>query len=165
MNARTVLLLVFVAGVAAFTAANWSLFTAPAALSLIVVSVYAPLGLVMLGLTGVSILIALAFAAQLKTTMLIESREHAREMQAQRKLADAAEASRLTQVQRALEAAVEQNAHYIAESRTDLNNRVALMELNLRTSIEASGNTLAAYIGELEDRLEKRPAITGRPVE
>jgi hypothetical protein len=34
----------------------------------------------------------------------------------------------------------------------------------LRDSIEQAGNTLAAYIGELEDRLEGRPAPGGVPV-
>ena len=45
-----------------------------------------------------------------------------------------------------------------AESRTTVISRIDQLERDLRAVTENSGNTLAAYIGELEDRLEKTGA-------
>jgi hypothetical protein len=43
----------------------------------------------------------------------------------------------------------------MAESRLGLIARVDLAQQDLRTTIEESGNSLAAHVGELEDRLER----------
>ncbi|GAC1406963.1 MAG: hypothetical protein NVSMB6_03920 [Burkholderiaceae bacterium] len=156
MKVRVLLLFLFVAGVGAFAAANWAHFTAPTSLSLVVTTVYAPLGIIMLCLTGAAVILALVLSAHLKTTMLLESRSHSREMQVQRKLADATEASRLTELQRAIELALQRNAQLTTDSRLALNQRIELAEANICASVEQGGNTLGAYIGELEDRLEQR---------
>ena len=66
----------------------------PTHLSLIVADVQAPLGLVMLGLlAGVSCMFVLMIA-YIQGTVLVETRRHAKELAAQRELADKAEASR-----------------------------------------------------------------------
>lgn len=155
MNLLTWALMLYIIGVTVFAAINWASFTTSSSLSLIVTSVEAPLGLVMLCLTGIAVMLALLFAAHLKTAMLFESRKHSLEMQAQRKLADATEASRLTELQRVMEARLQENAEQRTAGQIDLTTRLALIEKNLQESIEQSGNTLAAYIGELEDRLEQ----------
>lgn len=163
MNVRALLLLLFVAGVAGFAAINWTLFTSPASLSLMVTSVDAPLGLIMLCLVGVAVVLALVLAAHLKTIMLLETRAHSREMQVQRKLADATEASRLTEMQRAIELALQQNAQHIIDTRVDLGKRIELMEANMRASVEEGSNIIAAYIGELDDRLAPHPDLARPP--
>lgn len=163
MNVRALLLLLFVAGVASFAAINWTLFTTPASLSLLVTSVDAPLGLIMLCLVGVAVVLALVLAAHLKTTMLLEARAHSREMQVQRKLADATEASRLTEMQCVIELALQQNAQQIVDTRIALDQRIALLETNLRASVEESSNIVAAYIGELDDRLAPHSELARPP--
>jgi DNA anti-recombination protein RmuC len=156
MNVRTLFLLTLIGVVGVFAAINWSAFTAITPLWLLFVTVQAPLGLIMLAVTALAILLALTFVAHLKTTMLLESRQHAREMQAQRKLADAAEASRLTALQQALEHGLHSQSEQLTTTRADLIERMAQTELAVQHQVEQSGNTLAAYIGELEDRLERR---------
>jgi uncharacterized integral membrane protein len=156
MTMRTVLLLLMIAIVGLFAAVNWSAFTAITPLWLIFTTVQAPLGVIMLGVAAFAMLLALAFAAHLKTAMLIESRHHAREMHTQRKLADSTEASRVTELQQALETGLRTQAEQLAVARTELIARMAQAEVAMQHQVETSGNTLAAYIGELEDRLQRR---------
>ena len=98
MPLRTVLLLVVLAAIALFAALNWSAFLAPTTLTLGFAEVQAPLGLIMLGLVAVLTALFLAYLVYLQTTVLLESRRHAKELQAQRELADQAEASRFTEL-------------------------------------------------------------------
>jgi uncharacterized integral membrane protein len=145
MKLSTVLFLLVLAIVAGFSLANWRVITAPTDISLLVTTIQAPLGLILLGLMLLVTVLFLAFLVYLQTTVLIESRRHARELDAQRQLADQAEASRFTD----LRGFVEQELKGVV-ARIDRSNE------ELKAAVERSGNTLAAYIGELEDRLERR---------
>ena len=155
MKARTLLLLLAVVAIAAFTALNWNAIMAPATLSLGVADVQAPLGLVMLGLVAFLAALFLVFVVYLQTSVLLEARRHARELQANRELADQAEASRFTELRGFLEAELTRQAGLDAESRVVVLARLDQLDRDLRSAVEQSGNTLAAYIGELEDRLER----------
>ena len=155
MKARTLLLLLAVVAIAAFTALNWNAIMAPATLSLGVADVQAPLGLVMLGLVAFLAALFLVFVVYLQTSVLLEARRHARELQANRELADQAEASRFTELRGFLEMELKRQAGLDAESKAVVLARLDQLDRDLRSAVEQSGNTLAAYIGELEDRLER----------
>lgn len=156
MPIRTLLLFAVVAAIAIFAALNWDVFTTPSTLSVGVADVQAPLGLVMLALTAILTVFFLIFIVYLQTSVLIEARRHARELQANRELAEQAEASRFTDLRTFLEAELQRLADREASSATAVQARLDGLERDLRTSVEQSGNTLAAYIAELEDRLETR---------
>jgi hypothetical protein len=145
MKLSTVLFLVVLAAALAFSIANWSVITAPTDVSLIVATIRAPLGLILLGLVLLVTVLFLAFLVYLQTSVLIESRRHARELDAQRQLADQAEASRFTD----LRGFVEQELKSVVA-------RIDGSEQEVKAAVERAGNTLSAYIGELEDRLERR---------
>jgi hypothetical protein len=153
MKAPTLLLLVVLTGIVVFAAVNWTVITAPANVSLLVTSVQAPIGLIMLGLTVLVTILFLIFVAYLQTSVLLDARRHSRELRAQRELADQAEASRFTDLRAFLDTELRKLAAQVAESRVDATGRLDRAEQDLRTIIEQSGNSLAAYIGELEDRL------------
>ncbi|MDR3410868.1 MAG: hypothetical protein P4L87_08000 [Formivibrio sp.] len=155
MKARTFLLLMVMILIAIFAALNWHAFMAPTTLSLGVADVQAPLGLVMLGMLAFLTALFLVFVVYLQTSVLLETRRHAREQQANRKLADQAEASRFTELRTFLDGELKRQASQDAESKAALLARMDLLERDLRTSVEQAGNTLAAYICEMEDRLEK----------
>lgn len=155
MKFPTLFLIVVLAAIAAFAALNWGLLMAPATLSLGVTEVQGPLGLVMLGLLAIVTTLFLVFVVYLQTSVLLEARRHARELQANRQLADQAEASRFTELRRYLEAEFQKLSNPEAASRAAMLERLDQVERNLRASVEQSGNTVTAYIGELEDRLEK----------
>lgn len=155
MKVRTLFLLLTLVAIAALTALNWSAFMTPTTLSLGVANVQAPLGLVMLGLVAFLTALFLVFIIYLQTSVLLEARRHARELQANRELADQAEASRFTELQGFLEVEQKRQTGLDAESRAVVLARLDQLDRDLRSVVEQSGNTLAAYIGELEDRLEK----------
>jgi uncharacterized integral membrane protein len=145
MKLSTVLFAVILVLVVAFSAANWQTIVAPTTISLLFTTIQAPLGLILIGTLLVVTVFFLAFLVYLQTSVLLEARRHARELQAQRQLADQAEASRFTDLRAFLDGELKA---VVA--------RVDASEQSLKQSIEHAGNSLAAYIGELEDRLEKR---------
>lgn len=155
MKARTIILVVVLIAIGAFTALNWTAFKTPTALSLGVTSVQAPLGLVMLGLMIFLTASFLVFVLYVQASVLVDARRHARELQTHRELADQAEASRFSELRSFLEAELRALANLHAESRAALQARLEQLDQKLHSAVEESGNTLAAYIGELEDRLER----------
>ncbi len=155
MNARTLFLLMVLAAIAAFAALNWEAFIAPTTLSLGVTVVEAPLGLTMLGLLVFLTALFLVFVVYMQTSLLLDARRNAKELHANRELADQAEASRLTELRAYLEAELAKQASLNAESREAILARLDRIEHDLRDTVEQSGNTLTAYIGELDDRLER----------
>lgn len=138
MRMRTLLLLLIVVVLGTFTILNWTAFTTPTSLSLVFGSVQAPLGLVMLVITGILAALFLLYVAYLQGTVILEARRSSRELQSQRQLADQAEASRFTELRGVLEA------------------RLDRMDTELRATVEQTAAGLSAHIGEMEDRLERR---------
>jgi uncharacterized integral membrane protein len=117
-----------------FAALNWSALAAPTSLSFLGAAVQAPLGLFLVATAIAFALLSFLYAAVQRTTVLLELRRHTQALEAQRRLAEEAEASRLNELR--------------AEMRSEF--------AELRRTLEESANGLAATIGELGDRLEKR---------
>jgi len=155
MQVPTVLLLVVLVAIALFAAINWSAFVTPVPLSLVVTTIQAPLGSIMLGLTALLTVLFLMFVVYLQTSVLLQARRHARALEAQRELADQAEASRFIELKGFIEAELIKLGAQSAASQVSVLARLNQVEQDLRLVIEQGGNTLAAYIGELEDRLER----------
>lgn len=155
MPIRTLLTFLVLGTIAAFAAVNWGSFMTPTSLSLLFTTIHAPLGLIMLGFTVLLTAMFLVFIAYLQASLLIDTRRHTREMQTQRALAEQAEASRFTDLRNFMEAEMRKLVEQVAESKTAVETRLDQFERNLHTAVEETGNTLAAYIGEFEDRLER----------
>lgn len=164
MRIRTIVLIVAIALMAGFAALNLDEFSRPSLLSLGFTTVEAPLGMVMLGLLVASLLVFLATTLYIQSTHLLETRQTARELHAQRELADKAEASRFTELRSYLEAQALAAQQREAAHATVLAERLAQSQQALAAKIDQSGNTLAAYIGELEDRMEHRDGTPRTPV-
>ncbi len=164
MRFRTLSLLIVLVAIAVFAILNWTAFMTPTTLSLGVADVKAPLGLVMLGVLVFIAALFLVFVVYLQTSVLFESRRHAKVLQANRDLADKAEASRFTELHEFLEAELKRQASRDAESSAAVLARLDQLERDLRAAVEQSGVSLSAYIGELEDRLERvAHGLTSQP--
>ena len=150
MQMRSTLLLIIVLAIAALAALNWDLLAASSMVSVGLMTFEAPLGLLMLGLTTLLGVFGVAYVLSLQGSVLMEARRHTKEMQAQRELADKAEASRFTELRSFLEA---QHVQAQAALLERLNN----MESHLTARAEESDNTTAAYVGQLEQQLRGRP--------
>lgn len=155
MYLRTLLILCVIAILSVFAAINWNAFTTPTILSLAFTTVEAPLGLILLAFVALLTFLFLVYLVYLQSSALFEWRRHARELQAQRELAENAEASRFNQLQSLTQVEAEKLTHQIEEMRGVLAGRLDQIERELRSQIEQSVNSLAAYIGELEDRIQR----------
>lgn len=158
MKLRTALLLLVLIALTLFTVLNWRAFTTPTQLTLLVTTVDAPLGVLMLILTAAVVVAFLAFVVYLQASTAREARRLAKELQSQRELADRAEASRFTELRSFVAQELTALRAFSADADAKLVSRVDAAEQALRTEMEHSGNTLAAYIGELEHRLESSAA-------
>jgi biopolymer transport protein ExbB/TolQ len=161
MRIRSILLLLAVLLTTAFVALNLDEFNRLSPLSLGFISVQAPLAMIMLVALVIAMAVFLLFSAYAKSAYLLENRRTARELKAQRELADKAETSRFTELQQYLAAENHAAADREAQNKLLLDERLADLQAEIESRIEQSGNTLAAYIGELEDRLER---AAGKPV-
>lgn len=156
MGWRLGILVVVVLLIGALATLNWGLLATPVDMWIGFMTVSAPLGLIMLGLTALLGLMFLVYVFYLQSTVLIDTRRHTKEMLAQRELADKAEASRFTELRAFIDAQEEKQA-----LRTDVLHKALLAR------VEQSDNTLAAHIGQLEDRLDRRsaaPIVTPPPL-
>lgn len=149
MNSRTLVLLLIVAATAALAVLNWTALSEPSPISLGVTTVDAPLGLIMLGLTVLLGVFFIAYVLSLQGSVLLDTRRHTKEMQAQRELADKAEASRFTELRAFLE-----NQHQ--QTQSQLMARLDALESRLAARAQESDNSTAAYVGQLEQQLRPR---------
>lgn len=156
---RSVLLLVIALVIALLAMLNWATLAAPTDVSLGVTVVQAPLGLIMLGLTVLLAILFVAYVVYLQGSVLVETRRHTKEMQTQRDLADKAEASRFTELRNFLE--TQENTHMSrnADRHAALLARVEQLEASVRLRADQTDNTVAAHIGQLEDRLDRRASV------
>jgi hypothetical protein len=155
MYLRTILILIVVGAVALFTAVNWQAVTAPTSLSLIVGTVEAPLGLILLAVVLLLVVLFVVYVAYLQSSVLLENRRHARELQTQRELADQAESSRLHELRGLVESQLLSLTHQLNESKTEMAARIDQLDRDLRAAIAQSETSLTAYLGEIDDRLER----------
>lgn len=153
MRIRSLFLLLILTLIGAFTALNWSVFLTNVPLSLGVITLQAPLGLIMLGLLIFIVAYFLVYVLYLQSNVLFDARRNAKELQSNRALADKAEASRFTELRGFLEAGLKQRAEQVTVAQQVVIARLDALENTLRTSVEQSANSLSAYLGELEDRL------------
>lgn len=174
MRIRTILLVLAILLVAAFVALNVDEFTRVSMLSLGFTTIQVSLGLVMLLLLVAALLVFLASTLYMQSKNLLEARAHTRALDAQRELADKAEASRFTELRAYLEEQTLAAQRRESALGTVLADRFAQQQQALLARIDQSDNTLAAYMGQLEDRLERgnsavmhqlSPNNAGTPVE
>lgn len=161
MRLRSLLLVLGIVLLAAFVALNLPEFTRVGELNLGYTRVQAPLGMVMLIVLVAALLLFILGNAYTESAYLAEHREAARELQAQRDLAERAEASRFTELRQYLIDEGRNDPDRDARMAQMLDDRMARLYADLETRIDQNGNALAAYIGELEDRLER--TVAGAP--
>jgi len=128
------MLVLVAAGLAAlFVVLNWRVFAGPAKLNLLLTSAEVPVGAVMLLLLALTLLVLWIVVGSWQGTLMMEFRRQAKELQAQRLLAESAEASRFT------------------ELGALIREEIA----KLRTELQETEHSIAATLGEMDDRLRK----------
>jgi uncharacterized integral membrane protein len=136
---------------AIFTLANWAVLTAPTTLSFVAFEVDGPLGVILLGVTLVLVSLLVMYALTLRTTMLMEAHRHNQALQAQRKLAESAETSRFNELHLKIAQEFTQLRGEIGEIETRIDSKDEAM----RVSLAEAANSLAALVGEMDDKLDR----------
>lgn len=155
MSLRSVAIVLALAALAGFAALNWAAFMAPTELSLGFTQVQAPLGIVMLGASALLCTLFIVYLLFQQAGALLEARRYAKEMKAQRELADSAEASRFTELRAFLEAETRRLEAQIQAGARETQARVDRLEQALQDKVDESTRTLSAYVGEVEDKIDR----------
>lgn len=142
MGFRTGALLIVLLLIAALAVLNWGAVIAPISVSLGFIHVTAPFGLVMLSLTALLALILIAHIVLLHGSAFRDARRYAKEMQAQRDIADKAEASRFTELRSFLETKESSHLAHNAERHSALLLRLEKLETSLSRRLEMSSQAL-----------------------
>jgi uncharacterized integral membrane protein len=158
MYLRTLLILFVLGTLILFAAINWTAFVSPFKLSVVFTTVEAPLGLVLLGIVGLLTLLFLIYLVFLQSSSLLESRRQARELQNQREIVEQSEASRFSRLHSFLEVELQKLALQNDNGQAALLAKLDDLESRLRSTVEQSANSLAAYMDEIDDKLEKGTA-------
>ena len=159
MRFRTIALIICVLLVAAFVALNVDEFTRSSVLSLGFTTVQVSLGLIMLVLLVAATVVFLASTLVMQSTNLLETRKYARELNTQRELADKAEASRFTELRQFLETTALAEKEREVLSNQLWVERLTSLDRSLLARMDQSDNTVAAHLGQLEDRFDRERSM------
>lgn len=146
------LLWIVLALTALVAAMNWPAFNVRHDLWLGFATVTAPLGVLLIGALAVVALLLLVDQA----AALAESRRYARELEAQRKLAEKAEGSRYAELRAYLAEEMGRAEQRALDTRATIINRVDALERDVRSAIEQGSTSVAAYLADHEERLAHR---------
>ena len=157
MNLRAFSLSLILAFVllAAFATLNWAAMAAPSTLSLGLIDVSAPLGMVMLVFTAAISGLFIVYIVLLQAGVIVEARRLTKELKAQRELADTAEASRFTALQTILEGQLSKIEAQGAATNREFGARIEQSERGMQDKLAEATGTLSAYLGEIEDKLDR----------
>lgn len=147
----SVVILVILLVVAVFSLANWSVLSAPATLSFIVFDIEGPLGVILLGAMFVLVGLFVLYALTLRTKMLMEARRCNEELEAQRKIAEIAEASRLSE----LRAQIEREFAHVRATVGEIRGQMEQNVQSMRQSLDEAANGLAALVAEMDDKIDR----------
>lgn len=165
MRTRTVLLVVAILLVAAFAALNWSEIVRPTQLSFGLFTTDAPLGGLLLAALAIVLVLFLAATAAMRTQYMLEYRQHQKELEAQRELADKAEASRFVDLRTHLDSHLKEMRDRDAIAATEFDKAMLNSQREVRTQMEQMNRMISARLNELEHRLELRFERMGLPSE
>ncbi|MBX3604090.1 MAG: LapA family protein [Piscinibacter sp.] len=154
MNLRNLAVVLALALLGAFTLLNWTAFNAPTTLSLGFTQVEAPLGLIMLTVSAALCALFLAYIVFQQAGLILETRRTAKELKAQRELADRAEASRFTELRAYLADELARVAAAQGSATAALNERLDRLEQSVHERVAEASRSLSAYVGEVDDKLD-----------
>ena len=160
MRTRTIVLVVAILLVAGFAALNWTEIVRPTPLSFGLLVSNAPLGLILLGLLGITLVLFLASTAAMRTQSLLDYRTHQKTLEAQRELADKAEASRFIELRQYMDTHLKEMRERDAIAATEFDKAMLQSRREVQNQMEQMSRMIAARLNELEQRLDGRLART-----
>lgn len=164
MRARLLFIFVAIVLVVGFAAQNWPEFQRTAPLNFGVVVSSAPLGVIMLGVLLLTLVVFLVSSAAQESRHLVEHRRYSRSLEAQRDLAEKAEASRFSELRQYFDTHLRESRQRDAVVGTEFEKSMLQSQRELRNQLEQINRTLVGQLADLESRLDARlprqPAAT-----
>lgn len=156
MRTRSILLVVAILLVAGFAALNWTEMVRTTPLSFGILVTDAPLGAILLGLLALTLVLFLASTAAMRTQSLMDYRNHQKTLEAQRDLAERAEASRYVELRKHLDDHLGHLGERDAVAATEFDRAMLESRREMQAQMEQINRTISARLSELENRLETR---------
>lgn len=156
MRGRLILIIVLSALAFGFAGLNWSEVTRNTPLSFGILVSDGSVGLVLLSLLAITLICFLISSGAQETRHQIDYGKHQRTLQAQRDLADNAETSRYTELQKQLEAHLRENRQREAIAATEFEKSMVTSQRDLRTQLESISQLLGTRLREIENRIDER---------
>ena len=150
MKPRTVAVLLILLLALVFAALNWNTFNQSTSLNVVVGTVEAPLGMLMLGAIAALSIVYLVLLARVEAESMLDSRRRGKELEKARKVAESSEASRIKDLKEEFERGFKE----LTARLDDIADRFETE--SLREAIEDETDGLEDRIEEAEDELKKQ---------
>ncbi len=159
MRAR--LLFIVLAGVvvAGLAALNWGEVTRTSRLNFGLILTDAPLAGILLAILALTLVVFLVSSAIQESRNLLAWNRHSRELQAQRDLADKAEASRFTDLRQHIDSTLRDSRQRDVLAGGEFEKSMLQSHRDLRAQLDAMNRTLLARLAELEARVDQRAVL------
>jgi hypothetical protein len=164
MRTRTIVLVVAILLVAGFAALNWTEIVRPSPLMFGPVVADAPLGLILLALLGLTLILFLASSIAMRTQSLMDYRQNQKTLEAQRDLADKAEASRFVDLRQHLDTHLKEMRERDAIAASEFDKAMLQSRREVQTQMEQMNRMISARLNEIEQRLGGRAPAAVPPM-
>jgi hypothetical protein len=152
MKILNVLLVVVAILMGALVVINWTVLVTPIDISFGIAHVNAPFGFLLLGFAVALCAVFVGYLLTVQLGALSAARKHAAELRQHREIADTTELSRATELRQ-----------YLQQELESIGQAQRATEQRLHDALVATTNTLAACIGEVDDRLDRRWGVSPEP--
>ncbi|MES3003751.1 MAG: hypothetical protein V4787_23875 [Pseudomonadota bacterium] len=156
MRPRLVFIAIMAVLMAAFAGLNWSEFNRAVPLSFGLFVTDASLGMVMLFALGLTLVVFLLSSAIHESRFVMHTHKHTKQLDAQRTLAEKAEASRFTDLRAQLETHLRETNQRQGIVSAEFEKSLQQNHRDLRAQLEQMHRALAARMVELENRIDGR---------
>ncbi|MBC7604376.1 MAG: hypothetical protein H7255_17170 [Ramlibacter sp.] len=156
MRGRLILIVILSVLSFGFAALNWSELVATVPLSFGLMVTQGSVGLVLLTLLAVTLVCFLVASATQETRHLIDYGKHQRTLQEQRDLAEKAETSRYTLLQKQLDTHLSDNRQREAIAASEFEKSMVTSQRELRSQLDAMNQMLATRLREIETHIDAR---------
>jgi uncharacterized integral membrane protein len=127
-----------------FVILNWGMLGTAVPVSFGFARLTVPLGAVLLGFALLLLAVFFALLVRVQVGNLAAHRRHSAELRTQKELVENAEASRYTDLRQ-----------YLQQELAALREQQLKGEQRLHEELVSTANTLSAYVGEIDERLER----------
>ena len=156
MRARLFFILLAIVLVGGFAALNWPEVMRTSRLNFGLLFTEASLGGILLGALALTLLVFLVSSAIQESRSLIAWNRHSRALEAQRDLADRAEASRFTDLRQHIDTTLRETRQREAVATSEFEKSMMQSQREMRAQLEQMNRMLSARLSDVDSRTENR---------